>query len=132
MINKATQLFQSLKCLRLQFNHKIPFFLYFPSILFGLLGTKDKVSAAAYEKVKNLCSLCAGTGDDKCSTNSSVNEYVSHKGAFKCMKDGRGDVAFVKRQVDSPADFYDEDNKNDYQFLCKNGGRMGNVYINED
>lgn len=101
-------------------------------MLFGLLGTKDKVSAAAYEKVKNLCSLCAGTGNDKCSTNSSVNEYVSHKGAFKCMKDGKGDVAFVKLQVDSPSDFYDKDNENDYRFLCQNGGRMGNVYINED
>lgn len=100
--------------------------------MFGLLGTKDKVSAAAYEKVKNLCSLCAGTGNGKCSTNSSVNVYVSHKGAFKCMKDGKGDVAFVKLQVDSPADFYDKDNQNDYQFLCQNGGRMGNVYINED
>ena len=48
------------------------------------------------------------------------------------MKDGKGDVAFVKLQVDSPSDFYDKDNENDYRFLCQNGGRMGNVYINED
>ena len=48
------------------------------------------------------------------------------------MKDEKGDVAFVKLQVDSPADFYDKDNQNDYQFLCQNGGRKGNVYINED
>lgn len=83
-------------------------------------GTKGKVSAAVYQKVQNLCSLCDGPEDDKCSITSS--DY--HKEAFKCMKDGKGDVAFVKIEMDSPKDFYDEDNKNAYQYLCANGGRM--------
>lgn len=82
--------------------------------------TKGKVSADVYQKVQNLCSLCDGPEDDKCSVSSS--DY--HKEAFKCMKDGKGDVAFVKIEMDSPKPFYDEANKTAYQYLCANGGRM--------
>lgn len=73
------------------------------------------------------CSLCDGPEDDKCSVSSS--DY--HKEAFKCMKDGKGDVAFVKIEMDSPKPFYDEANKTAYQYLCANGGRMGNVCITD-
>ena len=103
----------------------VSLYLAINSLSFGLQGTKGKVSADVYQKVQNLCSLCDGPEDDKCAVSSS--DY--HKEAFKCMKDGKGDVAFVKIEMDSPKPFYDEANKTAYQYLCANGGRMGNVCI---
>ncbi|XP_078349990.1 serotransferrin-like isoform X2 [Oculina patagonica] len=72
----------------------------------------------------NLCALCAGTGADKCSTNSSINKYVSHSGAFKCMADGKGDVAFLKHSIaEKMATSGEYGNSANYEYLCKDGTR---------
>ncbi|KAM9592895.1 lactotransferrin [Trichechus inunguis] len=68
-----------------------------------------------------LCSLCAGQGANKCAC-SSQEPYFGYSGAFRCLQDGAGDVAFVK---DSTV-FENLPNKNDrdqYQLLCPNNTR---------
>ncbi|XP_015772337.1 PREDICTED: melanotransferrin-like [Acropora digitifera] len=69
---------------------------------------KDKYSAAT-----NLCAKCPW----QCSTSSG--NYSGYSGAFKCMMDGAGDVAFVKHTTvgDVGAD------ASQYEYLCKDGTR---------
>ncbi|KAK5889043.1 hypothetical protein CesoFtcFv8_015082 [Champsocephalus esox] len=59
-----------------------------------------------------LCQLC--TGD--CSKTHS-EPYYDYEGAFKCLKDGAGDVAFVKHLT------VPDSEKPDYELLCKDGTR---------
>ena len=77
----------------------------------------------------NLCALCAGNGTDKCSPDENKNKYVSHEGAFKCMADGAGDVAFFKHgTVEKVLKKYPiYGNLTDYAYLCKDGTRNGRV-----
>uniref|UniRef100_A0A8D0G642 Lactotransferrin n=1 Tax=Sphenodon punctatus TaxID=8508 RepID=A0A8D0G642_SPHPU len=65
----------------------------------------------------NLCRLCTGKGTDKCSRSEP---YSGYSGAFKCLKDGAGDVAFVKHTTvleNNPSE------KNQYELLCEDGSR---------
>ena len=48
--------------------------------------------------VTKLCGLCAGQGANKCARNSR-ELYYGYEGAFKCLKDGVGDVAFIKQSI---------------------------------
>ncbi|XP_053565774.1 serotransferrin-B [Bombina bombina] len=64
----------------------------------------------------NLCRQCIGKGTKKC-TRSNDEPYYDYNGAFKCLKDNKGDVAFVK-QTTVPA----EDYKN-YELLCPDNTR---------
>lgn len=87
------------------------------------------MSASVYEKVSNLCNLCAGPESDKCTTNMEKNKYVGYHGAFKCMADGKGDVAFVKYTTTKEVTDGGKYGKpGDYQYLCPDGGRKGNVF----
>lgn len=45
----------------------------------------------------SLCALCIGNelGQDKCASNSN-ERYYGYTGAFRCMAENAGDVAFVK------------------------------------
>ncbi|XP_067394800.1 serotransferrin [Emydura macquarii macquarii] len=62
----------------------------------------------------NLCRLCPGT---KCSRTGT---YSGYSGAFMCLKDGLGDVAFVKHTTVLEND----PNGNDkYELLCTDGSR---------
>ena len=77
-------------------------------------------------KYDNLCALCAGSGADKCSKEQSKNKYVSYHGAFKCMGDGVGDVAFVKHTTTQEVvDSGGYGKVEDYEYLCKDGTREG-------
>ncbi|KAK9539233.1 hypothetical protein VZT92_004351 [Zoarces viviparus] len=59
-----------------------------------------------------LCELC--TGD--CSKSHS-EPYYDYSGAFQCLKDGAGDVAFVKHLTVPDAE------KANYELLCKDNTR---------
>ena len=95
--------------------------MYLIVLFSGLLGI-DK------SKYSNLCALCAGPGADKCSTDASKNKYVGYTGAFKCMGDGKGDVAFVKQTTaQEVVDKGGYGNQADYEYLCKDGTRKGKI-----
>lgn len=78
-----------------------------------------------------LCSLCIGDEQQnhKCEASSS-ERYYSYNGAFRCLAEKAGDVAFVKnstvfdntdgRNVDEWAKGF---NSSDYQLLCRDGSR---------
>ncbi|XP_007057023.3 ovotransferrin [Chelonia mydas] len=62
----------------------------------------------------NLCRLCL---DPKCSR---TGPYSGYSGAFKCLKDGGGDVAFVKHTTVLEND---PSGKDEYELLCEDGSR---------
>ncbi|KAJ8357871.1 hypothetical protein SKAU_G00206650 [Synaphobranchus kaupii] len=68
--------------------------------------------AGQYPKYKNLCQLCKSD----CS-RSHKEPYYDYSGAFQCLKDGAGDVAFVKHLT------VPESEKEQYELLCKDGTR---------
>ncbi|WP_411027106.1 hypothetical protein, partial [Salmonella sp. s54925] len=60
---------------------------------------------------KKLCELCKDP--TKCAID---DEYAGYDGAFNCMKDGSGEVAFVKHSTP-----IGKANQNDYRLLCRDG-----------
>lgn len=67
-----------------------------------LPGSKLQENNVEQSVATKLCSQCAGSTDDnksqnenKCS-NSHSEKYFGYSGAFHCLVDGQGDVAFVK------------------------------------
>ncbi|CAH3041375.1 unnamed protein product [Pocillopora meandrina] len=88
-------------------------------------GTPSKVSSGVYQMVSNLCNLCAGPENDKCTTDTLKNRYVGYHGAFMCMAEGKGDVAFVKYTTTEEVAAGGKYGKpEDYEYLCPTGGRM--------
>ncbi|KAL7850875.1 hypothetical protein AOLI_G00212310 [Acnodon oligacanthus] len=63
-------------------------------------------------KGSNLCQLCKGD----CSRSHS-EPYYDYEGAFRCLKDGAGEVAFVKHLTVPAAE------KDQYELLCKDDTR---------
>ncbi|KAJ8942969.1 hypothetical protein NQ318_016744 [Aromia moschata] len=99
-----------------------------------LPGVKDPRFGLNEQTTGKLCSLCAGDLEKKdpsakCNFDSTES-YSGYTGAFRCLVEGGGDVAFVKH-VTVPGN---TDGKNteswavnlkssDYELLCPNGGR---------
>ena len=77
------------------------------------------------ELYEPLCTACKGD----CSTN---DQYYDYQGAFRCLMEGNGDVAFVKHTtvLDYAADgdldpvlrAWANKDKEDFQLLCVDGG----------
>ncbi|XP_025934383.1 ovotransferrin-like [Apteryx rowi] len=67
---------------------------------------------------KNLCRQCKGDPKTKCARTSP---YSGYSGAFHCLKDGNGEVAFVKHTtVEENA----AKEKDKYELLCLDGTRQ--------
>ncbi|XP_050758571.1 ovotransferrin-like [Gymnogyps californianus] len=65
-----------------------------------------------------LCRQCKGDSKTKCSRTAP---YSGYSGAFHCLKDGKGDVAFVKHTtVEENA----PEEKDKYELLCLDGRRQ--------
>ncbi|OCT78885.1 hypothetical protein XELAEV_18029975mg [Xenopus laevis] len=75
-----------------------------------------KASCVPGAKEPKLCQLCAGIKEHKCS-RSNNEPYYNYAGAFKCLQDDQGDVAFVKQST-VPEEFH-----KDYELLCPDNTR---------
>ncbi|XP_018318622.1 transferrin [Agrilus planipennis] len=88
--------------------------------------------------IEKLCSLCGGNVDandgtsldSKCNRDSTES-YFGYDGAFRCLAQGVGDVAFVLQDTVSSntngknLESWAKDLKSgDYELLCPNGGRV--------
>ncbi|KAF7490608.1 Melanotransferrin [Sarcoptes scabiei] len=78
---------------------------------------------------KNLCSLCHGESFRFCRRDSS-EQFFGDTGAFQCLIEGGGDVAFVKHSVifentnGINPEFWARDKfLDDFELLCRDGSR---------
>uniref|UniRef100_A0A452UL41 Serotransferrin-like n=1 Tax=Ursus maritimus TaxID=29073 RepID=A0A452UL41_URSMA len=63
-----------------------------------------------------LCQLCVGKGTEKCAC-SNHEPYFGYSGAFKCLMDDAGEVAFVKHSTVFE-NLPNEADWDDYRLLC--------------
>ena len=69
---------------------------------------------------ERLCDLCAGLGDNKCSTGAD-EDYYDYHGSLRCLKEGDGDVAFIDWYTFDDAITQNAYNKDDFALLCPDG-----------
>ncbi|KAK2091022.1 hypothetical protein P7K49_030306 [Saguinus oedipus] len=79
------------------------------------------VPGADESQFPNLCRLCVGTGANKC-VFSSKEPYFGYSGAFKCLRDGAGDVAFI-RESTVFEDLPSQAERDKYELLCPDNTR---------
>jgi len=77
----------------------------------------------------HMCDLCHGKAGAYCARNA-LEDYYGHTGAFRCLVEGGGDVAFVKHTTvmencDGKRNEIWSRNQltKDYQLLCRDGTR---------
>ncbi|KFQ17757.1 Melanotransferrin, partial [Merops nubicus] len=80
---------------------------------------------------QSLCQLCRGSlaGQNKCERNSR-ERYYDYSGAFRCLAEGAGEVAFVKHSTvpentdgRSLSPWAQRLRSRDFQLLCRDGSR---------
>ncbi|XP_028258916.1 melanotransferrin [Parambassis ranga] len=77
-----------------------------------------------------LCQLCKGdgSGGHRCETNNN-EMYYSYEGAFRCLVEGAGEVAFIKHttveeNTDGEGPTWAQGlRSSDYELLCRDGTR---------
>ncbi|OXU29135.1 hypothetical protein TSAR_009918 [Trichomalopsis sarcophagae] len=81
----------------------------------------------------NMCDLCHGTKDRYCRRDAS-EDYYGHTGAFRCLVEGGGDVAFVKHTTVAEntdgkrREFWARNTfTKDFQLLCPDGTRKSTL-----
>uniref|UniRef100_A0A4W5REE8 Transferrin-a n=1 Tax=Hucho hucho TaxID=62062 RepID=A0A4W5REE8_9TELE len=91
----------------------------------------SKSCAPGSEKSSPFCAQCKGTGkavgdEAKCKA-SSEEQYYGYTGAFRCLVEGAGDVAFIKHTIvpestDGSGPVWAKDLKSsDFELLCQDG-----------
>jgi ABC-type phosphate/phosphonate transport system substrate-binding protein len=73
-----------------------------------------------------MCGICGGN----CEKDSATEPYYGYSGAFRCLVEGDGDVAFVKHSTvadytqggSSVQDWGAAIQSSDYRLLCRDGG----------
>ncbi|KAI4498584.1 hypothetical protein M0802_006290 [Mischocyttarus mexicanus] len=77
----------------------------------------------------NMCDLCHGTSNKYCRRDAS-EDYYGHTGAFRCLVEGGGDVAFVKHTTVAEntdgkrREFWARNTfTKDFELLCPDGTR---------
>lgn len=77
----------------------------------------------------NLCEACASMGYERCQRNN-LELYFGNSGAFRCLVEVGGDVAFVKHTTArentdgrNEADWARNRRSDDYELLCNDGKR---------
>ncbi|XP_075404016.1 lactotransferrin [Tenrec ecaudatus] len=83
--------------------------------------SKSCVPCANGKRFPNLCSLCAGEDANKCACNSK-EPYFGYWGAFRCLKEGPGEVAFVKDSTIFE-NIADKSERDQYELLCPDNTR---------
>jgi hypothetical protein len=86
----------------------------------------DFSGAPKLKGLGNLCALCPKGSD--CAWSSSKNTYSGYHGAFNCMADKQGDVAFVKHVTTGEVLEYTSKygTISDYKYICPDGTIKGN------
>ncbi|XP_076824672.1 melanotransferrin-like isoform X1 [Clavelina lepadiformis] len=75
------------------------------------------LSSLSDQVKQKLCDICSGSGSNKCVT--SLEPYSGYSGAFNCMKNGAGNIAFVKHLT--ALDTTLAPNPDDFKLLCPDG-----------
>jgi len=82
-----------------------------------------------YWEHSHMCDLCHGSGGHLCRRNH-MEDYFGHTGAFRCLVEGGGDVAFIKHttvmeNTDGKRKEWWARNQltTDYELLCRDGTR---------
>lgn len=80
----------------------------------------------------NPSSLCAICSNQKTCPRNASERYYGYHGAYRCLTEGAGDVAFVRHLT--VFDFTGRDNDlnpgRDFKLLCPDGTRAGNFKRN--
>ncbi|XP_046441420.1 transferrin-like isoform X2 [Daphnia pulex] len=96
-------------------------------------GAKDFVNDIFRDNPLSLCSMCVGNqalgGAGRCSSEPTEELFAGFRGAFHCLVEGGGDVAFVRHTT--PFENTDGNNlenwavglsSNNFRLLCLDGG----------
>ncbi|XP_022703408.1 melanotransferrin-like isoform X2 [Varroa jacobsoni] len=83
-----------------------------------------------YKSYRNLCDLCHGESRNYCSRDAS-EQFYGHSGAFRCLVEGGGEVAFVKHTTifentagRNPLPWARNVAPEDFELLCRDGSRQ--------
>ncbi|XP_006893024.1 PREDICTED: lactotransferrin [Elephantulus edwardii] len=83
--------------------------------------SRSCVPCADARRFPSLCSLCAGEGANKCAC-STQEPYFGYSGAFRCLQDGAGEVAFVRDSTVFES-LPNEADRDQYELLCPDNTR---------